>query len=728
MRTGPRHARLGAAGYHLALPLLDRFYRARGVHRVGGTFARTRLRAIGDKVARGEPAYLAGISAAGIHNSGVALVEVTRAGGPRLIYNNEEERFAGVKHTNQYPHLSVEALRAAMASAGLALEHIDGWFSAWDYAALGATLIRTLLEEAPASFSMIRGEGTPLFNLRDLDRGTRATRRLGRQLNLAEPVALIATPHHDNHAWFSYAASPFARGGATVMVAVLDGLGDRGAISLYVCEGDRMRQVFSNDSVFDSLGIFYSVLSSTQGGWTWLSSEGRYMGATAYGNTDRSTNRYYAALKPIFHLGPQGSVLLDRELANWQRDILRNPYSAALTQILGEPIVPEDLWNPDAVLRIEDIQHRENTQERLDKAAAVQMVFEDALFHVIDHLIRSTGSEQLVLTGGIGLNALANMRLLERFDRQYYRQALGRDVRLHVWVPPVPNDSGVCIGAAYMGAHLAGYGLGPALRHAFYCGAPPKADEIRAALEANADIDRIELLPLDRAGTRADLADFMAYLTAHDAVFALYQGAAETGPRALGHRSILANPCNPQTRDNLNARVKYREAIRPLAPMMTRQAAQEFFDLSDGASDDDYNAYNYMVLTAHAKPQARQLIPSVVHADGTGRLQIVREETDPLTYAYLKALGRRIGVEIAVNTSFNVAGPIAQTPQQAIETLRRSRGLDAVLMVSADGPVFAALQGESAKGGGMRFRTWLEAWQAETGKRLERQAGGVGQG
>ena len=96
--------------------------------------------------------------------------------------------------------------------------------------------------------------------------------------------------------------------------------------------------------------------------------------------------------------------------------------------------------------------------------------------------------------------------------------------------------------------------------------------------------------------------------------------------------------------------------------------------------------------------------------------------------AYLKALGRRIGVEVAVNTSFNVAGPIAQTPQQAIETLRRSRGLDAVLMVSADGPVFAALQGEATKGGGMRFRTWLETWQAETGKRLERQAGSVGRG
>src|SRR4029077_1115633 len=134
--------------------------------------------------------------------------------------------------------------------------------------------------------------------------------------------------------------------------------------------------------------------------------------------------------------------------------------------------------------------------------------------------------------------------------------------------------------------------------------------------------------------------------TAHDAIFALFQGAAETGPRALGHRSILANPCNPTPRENLNDRVKYREAIRPLAPMLTLDAAKQFFELSDGASDADYNAYNYMVLTAHAKPEARARIPWVGHAAGPGRIQIVREQTDPLTFMFLKALGRRIGVEV----------------------------------------------------------------------------------
>ena len=192
---------------------------------------------------------------------------------------------------------------------------------------------------------------------------------------------------------------------------------------------------------------------------------------------------------------------------------------------------------------------------------------------------------------------------------------------------------------------------------------------------------------------RDEIADLMAFMVAQGGVIALYQGAAETGPRALGHRSILANPCDTDVRERLNERVKYREAIRPLAPMATLEAARQYFELLPGASDADYNAYNYMVLTAQSKPQARDKIPAVIHADGTGRIQIVREDDDRLTYAYLKALGRHIGVELSVNTSFNVAGPIAQTPQQAIDTLRRSKGLDVVLLVTGDGAVFAAWHG-----------------------------------
>jgi carbamoyltransferase len=711
MRIGPRHPRLGRAAFRLALPLLEGFCARRGIFRANSAFAAERIKALRAKLDRGDTLYLGGICASGTHNAGVALIEVTRERGPKLICNNEEERFSGERHTTKFPDRSIDELVTMLHRSGLGPERIDAWFSAWDSPAFVAMIMRTMVEEAPASFGLLRTTELPALSMRAIDGGMRMARRLGRRLGSAAPI--IATAHHDNHAWFSFAVSPFAKSERPVMVAAIDGFGDRGAITLYVCEGGVMRQLYCNDSMFDSLGVFYAVISSTQGGWTLLSSEGRYMGAAAWGNYDRKTNPFYAPLRAILQLEPDGQVHLNRDLANWPRDFTK-PYTKELIRILGEPIALKDMWNPDAMLRVEDIRHKEDTQERLDKAAATQMVFEDALIHIIDHLIRTTGSDQLVLTGGTALNAVGSMRLLEHFDEAYYQRQFGRRARLHLWVPPTPNDAGVAMGAAFMGAYLAGAGQGEPLAHAFYCGSAPSDAAIREAFAAAPDVSWTPIGNVTGAAGRDAIADLMAYMTAQDGIIALYQGAAETGPRALGHRSILANPRNPRTREFLNARVKYREAIRPLAPMMTREAALKWFALSDGAADADYNGYNYMVLTAQAKPDAQARIPAVIHADGTGRLQIVRELTDPLTHAYLKALGRRNGEEVAVNTSFNVAGPIAQTPEQAVETLRRSKGMDAVVMIAEEGAAYAMWRpGQGEDGGGNRFERWFAEWKRQ---------------
>jgi carbamoyltransferase len=707
MRLRPRHRWFGRATRRLALPLFEAMCARKGTFRSNSAFALERLRTLRARLARGEPLYLGGICASGVHNAGVALVEVTRERGPKIICNNEEERFNGERHTRKFPDHSIDQLAAMLRSSDLAPERIDGWFSAWDTPAFIALMFATIAEEFPSSLSLLRISDLPLASLRGMAEGVRMATRLGRRLGCDTPV--IATPHHDNHAWFAFCVSPFARSQRPVMVAAIDGNGDRGAITLYVCERGVMRQLYCNDSMFDSLGLYYAMISSTQGGWTLLSSEGRYMGAAAWGDCDRKTNPFYKQLRQILHLAPDGQVFLDRSLANWQRNF-EKPYTEELIRILGAPIPRKEMWNPDAILRVEDIKHKEGTQERFDKAAATQMVFEDALVHIIHHLIRITGSDQLVLTGGTALNAVGSMRLLELFDESYYRREFGRNARLHLWVPPVPNDAGIALGAAYMGAYLAGAGIGEPLQHAFYCGDAQSDAEIRAALAAASDIAWMPVGDMTDARGRGALADLMAFITSRDGIIALYQGAAETGPRALGHRSILANPRNPQTRELLNAHVKYREAIRPLAPMMTREAASRWFALSPGAADADYNAYNYMVLTAPAKPGARERIPAVIHADGTGRLQIVREQTDPLTYAYLKALGRRNGEEVAVNTSFNVAGPIAQTSTQAIATLRRSKGIDAVIMVAAEGRAYAVWYlGHQL---GNRFERWHAEWAA----------------
>ena len=716
MRIGPRHPRLANAGFRSVLPILERFYAGKQIYRVNSRFAKERTYAVRSAIERGDAIYLAGISGAGLHNSGVALIEVSTRHGTRIICNHEEERFSGKKHSTDFPRNALRALEATMESLGIGPEHVVAWLATWDYPAFAATICRTILEEFPASLRLLRARSSPIMNPAQFDPATRGPRHLGRALELPGPVPIIAMPHHDNHAWFSFAVSPFARCHEPVMIAVIDGTVDLGSISLYVVEAGSMRLLRCNYSMFDSLGAYYAVISSTQGGWTWLSSEGRYMGAAAYGNSDRRTNSVYTELRNLFSLQPAGHVYLNRELANWHHDPFDNPYSPNLTRILGAPIAAKDMWNPDAILRVEDIRHKPDTQERLDKAAATQMVFEDALIHIIDFLIRKTGSNRLILTGGAALNAVGNMRVLEHFDEGHYERVLGSRTRLHLWIPPVPNDAGVTLGAAFRFANLAGGGIGAPLTHAFYCGSAPTESEISSALAGADDVEWIVIGDHSSDSSRDAIADMIAFITSRNGVVAIFQGAAETGPRALGHRSIVANPCNPRTREVLNERVKYREAIRPLAPMMTIEAAKRWFDLSDGASDDDYNAYNYMVLTVRAKPEARKRIPAVIHADGTARLQIVRKHTDPFNHAYLKALGRRIGVEVAVNTSFNVGGPIAQTPLQALETLRRSKGMDAVIMFAEEGPVFAAWQrGAQQKQSGGGILRWLDEWRAETG-------------
>ncbi|HEX5853610.1 MAG TPA: carbamoyltransferase C-terminal domain-containing protein, partial [Solirubrobacteraceae bacterium] len=386
--------------------------------------------------------------------------------------------------------------------------------------------------------------------------------------------------------------------------------------------------------------------------------------------------------------------------------------------ILGEPILPDELWNPDAILKVEDIRHREITRERVDKAAAVQMLFEDALVHMVEHLIHETRSHRLVLTGGTALNCVANMRLLECFDEQWYERNLGLEgTHLHLWVPPVPGDAGTPIGAAYAFAMRAGASPGPPMRHAFFCGHSASTSSIRTALSAEPTVASMSLGDCADPDVLAQVTDLLAHLVASDRIVGLYQGVAETGPRALGHRSILANPCNPDTRRLLNERVKHRELIRPLAPMVTRAAAERFFYLERGASDDDYNAYNYMVFTARARPEAHETIPAVIHRDGTGRIQIVRPEIDPFCHEYLLAMERKVGVAASVNTSLNVGTPIAHTPEQAITALKRARGMDGLLMIGSDQSATLVWLEDRADAR-ERLMEAVRAWTDETGAAL----------
>jgi carbamoyltransferase len=704
---------------------MERFFSRKGLHSPDSSSARARRAAVTRAIDSGEETYILGFST-GSHNSGAALVRVSRRGRVEMICNEEEERYKAIKHCHEYPDSSVEAIMRHMRELGIGPDDLAACVSTFDYArAVNAQLMLPFLEELPRSLAMLPRRRTRSGQTTVIRGGAmelaQAPARLGRQLGLAGRMPIIGTLHHDTHAYLSYGVSPFAGSEEPVMVVIIDGGGDDACTSLYVGESGRLRLLEARGSNYlDSLGKMYAILSSTQGGWPPLSSEGRYMGAAAWGDGSRLTNRYYRRLKQIFYYGPEGTVNVNRALANWMNAPWTAPYTDELTDILGEPIPTERMWNPDAVLNVEDTRHPEITRDRVDKASAVQLVFEDALLHIIDHMVRATGSHRLVLTGGTALNCVANMRLLECFDTSWYARNLGQsDTQLHLWVPPIPGDAGSPVGAAYAFAMQAGGLPGSPLRHAFYCGFAPATSNIRTALKAEPTAQSIVLGDCSDPETRAEVADFLAYAVANDRIIGLYQGVAETGPRALGHRSILANPCNPDTRRLLNERVKHRELIRPLAPMLTQAAAERFFHLEQGASDSDYNAYNYMVITARARPEASECIPAVIHHDGTGRLQIVRPDIDPFCYEFLRAMQRWVGVEASVNTSLNVGAPIAHSPEHAVATLGRARGMDGLLTIGDDGLTTIAWL-EDRTDAKDRLMESLHTWAERTGFTLDR--------
>ena len=262
-RFGPQHPLLGTLGSATALPIAEWLFRARKIYRANSPLAAKRRRQLVDTLRRGEPAYLAGISMGGFHNSGVALVEVTPEGGPRIVCNNEEERFSAHKHANHYPQAALEALANTMEDRGIAPEKIVAWLATFDYPLYVAVGIRAVLEEFPGSMPLLSQSPDPGFDLDRFRDGFRAPARLARLFRLQNPVPIIGMPHHDNHAWFSYVVSPFARDLRPVMVIVVDGSGDGAAISKYVGSGGELKEVHNNASVFDSLGNFYSVISST---------------------------------------------------------------------------------------------------------------------------------------------------------------------------------------------------------------------------------------------------------------------------------------------------------------------------------------------------------------------------------------------------------------------------------------------------------------------------------
>lgn len=643
-----------------------------------------------ERIKAGETLYLLGFLGSA-HNSGIALVSASEKAGIEVVANCEEERFVQSKHFSGYPAQGVRDISVIMRERSISLEEIVGIFYAFDVIREEQGALRSLLSNSrvvrnnhlqayiqtvkPASDIAQQSERPAKKGLFSHSPAAAAcVKRLRNELGLPEDTPCVQMPHHENHAYAALVDSPFRQDMSKenpVLVACIDGGGDLSSTSLFIADG-AMRPLKRNVRA-NSIETFFLQCGILLGGWSALSTHGfprsdnRMMAAAMNGNGDRLTNPFYKRLRQFFHFAPGGDVFVNTSMAANSME--------GLLAVAG-PLRDYEFGTPLRGGGAEDAPS--SMRRRFDVAAAVQLVLEDAVFHVIDDALRVTGADRLILCGQVALNTIANMRLLERFGEAYYShldERKGR--RLRLWVSPNSADQGAVAGAAIHFAALNGVWPSKAWSGPWRCGRKYNIAEIDAAISASPENGALDIRPVDSQA----LPDTMARLVSMDRSVAFFGGAAENGARALGHRSIFFNPRNPQANDIINTQLKKREAWRAVSPMLLLDEAQKWFYLEAGAAEWDYDAYRYMLISARARPGAAERFPAAVGPDGTGRIQILRKSDDAFLYSFLVALKARNGAAICLNTSFNIETPIVQTPEQAVQQFVSNRSIDVLCLL-----------------------------------------------
>ncbi|MEI6242220.1 MAG: carbamoyltransferase C-terminal domain-containing protein [Chlamydiota bacterium] len=436
---------------------------------------------------------------------------------------------------------------------------------------------------------------------------------------------IVFLDHHLCHAASSYFISGFNE----AAIVTLDGVGER--ITTAYGHGKFNEMKLEKCINFPhSIGLLYTALTVFLG-FKANDHEYKVMGLAPYGIMNREQNPYYKKLRKSIELKEDGSFLLNMEYFGHE-NFEALPYTQAMTDLLG--LKP----SPKSGLI---------TSEQENLAAALQLVTEDTVFNLLNHVQKTTGHEKLCLSGGVALNSVLNGKILSRTQ---FKQ---------LFIQPSAGDSGTVIGAVKYIQHLVDKNSPTEkISHSSY-GLEYTSNEIETFLkEKNIVYRKFEsedILLMD-----------IANLLKEKAVIGWFQGKMEWGPRALGNRSILASPLFSDMRDILNSKVKHRELFRPFAPVICIDDAPDFFhcDLPVPEPTD------YMLMVYPIKESERKKIPAVTHVDGSGRLQTIRKNQNPLYYKLIKKFGELTGIPILVNTSFNIRGePIVCSPQDAFRCM-----------------------------------------------------------
>lgn len=562
------------------------------------------------------------------HDSAAALIE-----DGRIVAAAQEERFTRKKHDASFPE---NAIRYCLEAAGCTLDEVDHVAFFEKPFLKFERLLETYLAYAPRGFQSFRAAmpvwvREKLFQKSNLAKSLSAFSQDG---NIEDK--LLFAEHHQSHAASAFFPSPFEE----AVVLTMDGVGEWATTSVSLGQGNTLTQVREIHWPH-SLGLLYSAFTYYTG-FRVNSGEYKVMGLAPYGEP-RFAN---LIMDRLIDVKDDGSFWLDQSYFNYAGGLTMT--SRKFHRLFGGP--PRD---PDSLV----------TQREMDLAASVQVVTEEIVLRMGQELAKSYGIPNLCMAGGVALNCVANGKLLRS------------EVFENLWVQPAAGDAGGALGAALAAYHE-------------HLDKPRKVTKGFDAMEgsylgpefSNKEIeDRLTAAGANyRVLTEHDF--IRATVDALDAGKAVgwFSGRMEFGPRALGARSILGDPRNPEMQKTLNLRIKYRESFRPFAPSVLSEDVMEYFDL-------DYDS-PYMLMVADVQPRRRvamtddqqQLfgidklnvprsdIPAVTHVDYSARIQTVHRETNPRYHALLTAFKKKTGCAVMVNTSFNVRGePIVNTPEDA---------------------------------------------------------------
>ena len=554
------------------------------------------------------------------HDSSAALVQ-----DGKLIAASEEERFSRVKHDSGFPQLAIDFV---LKMGGITMHDVDYVVFYEKPFIKFERMLMSAMATFPRSSAVFR-ESMQRWVSDKLWIKSMMSKTLG-----VPSSKLLFAEHHMSHAASSFYTSPFEESA----ILTIDGAGEWSTSTMGVGRGNKI-EIIKEMRFPHSLGLLYSAFTAYCG---FEINEGEYklMGMHPYGKPN-----YVDKIYELIHVAEDGSLWHDMKYFSYHysRD---TTLSDAFGEHFGRPA------------RDPKLQDKSLDPYYCDMAASIQKVTEEIILKMATHLHKLTGLPNLCLAGGVALNSVANFKTLRDgpFD--------------NVYIHPAPGDDGGCVGAAYWAYnHVLDQPRGPALEHA-YLGSEYSDEEIEEFLTKN-DI------AFEKIEDDEEFFEFVAQSLADSKVCGWYRGRFEWGPRALGARSIIADPRKPEMKEKLNEKIKFREAFRPFAPSVLEERANEFFEFPDA---EKHFPGRFMLYVTPVREEKRSVLPAITHEDGSGRLQTVYKATNPAYHRMIERFGEITGVPVVMNTSFNLKGePIVEHPSHAFNTFSLS-GMDLLFL------------------------------------------------